>query len=259
MGAFCQATGEDADELPYTTSRTLDVKQPEPAAAAAVPFWRRLGSPKGSSAPLPPAAQVSRPYLGSRVSHGRSSSISVGRITATASALTFQRPGAVSSKDTDSVIQEVRYGADVGPQSDMSVVGRSMSFSARATKQWATLRKTFTRSQQSFQATQSTQRDWESVRLFQVLPPALAARAHVWHNKMNVKDGWICWDNIYFEAPGVFIHAGALAVASQCVSLLHPQHGVDVQQPLHAVFWEPRCFGSHVSACNAHSCKALVV
>jgi hypothetical protein len=40
------------------------------------------------------------------------------------------------------------------------------------------------------------------VRLYQVLPPALAARAHVWHNQLNLKDGWICWDNLYFEAPG---------------------------------------------------------
>jgi hypothetical protein len=38
--------------------------------------------------------------------------------------------------------------------------------------------------------------------LFQVLPPALASRAHAWHNELNVKEGWICWDNIYFEAPG---------------------------------------------------------
>jgi hypothetical protein len=38
--------------------------------------------------------------------------------------------------------------------------------------------------------------------LFQVLPPALASRAHTWHNELNVKEGWICWDNIYFEAPG---------------------------------------------------------
>jgi hypothetical protein len=64
------------------------------------------------------------------------------------------------------------------------------------------LRKSLVRSQ-SFQGAQtSARRDWESVRLYQVLPPALAARAHVWHNQLNLKDGWICWDNLYFEAPG---------------------------------------------------------
>jgi hypothetical protein len=152
--------------------------------------------------------------------------MSVGRVTATASALTFQPSLQPSSKDADSAtlgrLQEVQFGQDVNPQSDTLVVARSMSFSARATKQWATLRKTFARSQQSFGAAQSTQRDWESVRLFQVLPPALAARAHAWHNQLNVKDGWICWDNIYFEAPGM------LTCACKYISPVRPGTAVKV-------------------------------
>jgi hypothetical protein len=81
---------------------------------------------------------------------------------------------------------------------------RIVSFSARASRHFAELRKTLTRSS-SFQTGQAVaRRDWESVRLYQVLPPALAARAHTWHNKLNLKDGWICWDNMFFEAPGGF-------------------------------------------------------
>jgi hypothetical protein len=55
-----------------------------------------------------------------------------------------------------------------------------------------------------------------------VLPPALASRAHAWHNELNVKEGWICWDNIYFEAPGALgghltrqqVGCGALSLLS---------------------------------------------
>ncbi|WIA10689.1 hypothetical protein OEZ85_010869 [Tetradesmus obliquus] len=46
------------------------------------------------------------------------------------------------------------------------------------------------------------QRDWSSLRLFQVLPAALTGRAHVWHNQLNLKDGWRPYDMPYFDAPG---------------------------------------------------------
>lgn len=44
------------------------------------------------------------------------------------------------------------------------------------------------------------QRDWSSLRLFQVLPAALTGRAHVWHNQLNLKDGWRPYDMPYFDA-----------------------------------------------------------
>jgi hypothetical protein len=44
------------------------------------------------------------------------------------------------------------------------------------------------------------QRDWSNVRLFQVLPPSLTGRAHVWHNQLNIKDGWRPYDMPYFDA-----------------------------------------------------------
>lgn len=57
--------------------------------------------------------------------------------------------------------------------------------------------------------------------LFQVLPPALASRAHAWHNELNVKEGCICWDNIYFEAPGVLGgHLNKQQVGCGALSLL---------------------------------------
>lgn len=237
MGAFCQSRGEEADAaLPYTTSRTLDVKQPDtqqPGTPSS--WWHTLWQPcrpcspcckdaedgvsgDGSetsprtSLPLPPAAQLSRPYLGSRPRSGASSSISFGA-SLSGPASSGRCPGATAGSVSPTEGQQQQSGelfdlpeaSDVAPKQDTAVTNRMASFSliGAASKQITELRKTFTRSQ-SWQAGQAdARRDWESVRLYQVLPPALAARAHTWHNKLNVKDGWICWDNIYFEAPGV--------------------------------------------------------
>jgi hypothetical protein len=54
------------------------------------------------------------------------------------------------------------------------------------------------------------QRDWNSVRLFQVLPPALTGRAHVWHNQLNIKEGWRQYDMAYFDAVSVCNAYGSL-------------------------------------------------
>lgn len=62
-------------------------------------------------------------------------------------------------------------------------------------------------------------RDWNNVRLFQILPPPLTGRAHVWHNQLNTKEGWRCWDMPYFNAPGVYQTVGTCAAevfAGQC-------------------------------------------
>lgn len=235
MGAFCQSSGDEDAELPYTTSRTLDVKQPDrqqPAGPPA-PWWRTAhkacspccsartddgGSGDASDAsprqvsPLPPAAQASRPCLGALPHSSGSHSVSFGAsITGAASA---GGSGRVSFAGQSSLtglaaqqhyqLEDAREARDVAPKQDAAAGGarRMVSFSTRASRHFAELRKTLTRSS-SFQAGQApARRDWESVRLYQVLPPALAARAHAWHNKLNLKDGWTCWDNIYFEAPG---------------------------------------------------------
>lgn len=231
MGAFCQTPGDDDADLPYTTSRMLDVKQPagpQQPPSPKQPWWRRCrsgcrrgdnaadtetdgdlsdGSPRHSQSALPPAAQMSRPYLGSRaVTDGSNISTIPSGFARPYSAASAGGASSVRSPSISSRQQQGQVGVDsgtaAGKQQDAAVVGRLVSFSARATKQWAELRKTLTRSQ-SFQGPQAAmRRDWESVRLYQVLPPALAGRAHVWHNKLNLKDGWICWDNMYFEAPG---------------------------------------------------------
>ncbi|KAF6251508.1 hypothetical protein COO60DRAFT_610652 [Scenedesmus sp. NREL 46B-D3] len=58
------------------------------------------------------------------------------------------------------------------------------------------------------------QRDWNRLRLFQVLPPSLAGRAQAWHNRLNIKDGWRPYDMPFFDAPGstaVPLSAGAVS------------------------------------------------
>jgi len=242
MGAFCQTPGDEDAALPYTTSRALDVKAPDsspfaphsPRASGWLKFMQSCspccGTQDGDvsgdmsdSSPrqgpqLPPAAQPSRPYLGSVGTPGRSTASSGGTTgplpaAPTASTFSFWSLSSLTRSTATSLPQgqgddQQQDGPGTVPKQDMAVTGRLASFSSRATKQWAELRKTLTRSQ-SFQVTPPTRRDWESVRLYQVLAPALAGRAHAWHNQLNVKDGWICWDNIYFEAPGVCDRAWA--------------------------------------------------
>lgn len=224
MGAFCQASAEDEAELPYATSRTLDVKlQPDShlkqASSSGGPWWQRLcqpcspccgaddgdvsgdmsdGSPQHSA--LPPAAQMSRPYLGPQPSTAYSKA-STTISTRTASTGSPAAHGGSVSMQQQQQHRSAQNSLDAGPKQDPAGLAMLVSFSARATKQLVELRKTLTRSQ-SFQGTHASRRDWESVRLYQVLPPALASRAHVWHNTINLKPGWICWDNMYFEAPG---------------------------------------------------------
>ncbi|GLI65643.1 hypothetical protein VaNZ11_009242 [Volvox africanus] len=43
---------------------------------------------------------------------------------------------------------------------------------------------------------------YEPVRVYQVAPPALTARAKVFCNKVALKDEWFCSDSPYFAAPG---------------------------------------------------------
>jgi hypothetical protein len=146
MGAFCYMPGAEEDaELPYTTSRPLDVKQPEqpdgdaaPAAAAVSAgaersLWQRLrahsgcsggagqdgadtpspgSSPRGPHSSLPPAAQLSRRFAASAVS-------SMARSSGAAS-------GSLRQVSSDNERDAVPGG-----------VGRLVSFSARATRQWA--------------------------------------------------------------------------------------------------------------------------
>lgn len=221
MGAFCHCRSGDDTELPYTTSRALDVKQPDTQQPDSPHVWWRFRrqpcspccgrksegslsgdasdqSPRQSPSPLPPAAQMSRPHLGSRRTQ-TSSSVSFG-VSSAAGFAGDRSPTSISQQQQQ--LGDLQEGPDIAPKQDTAAAGRLMSFSARAGRQIADLRKSLARSH-SFQGAQAAaRRDWESVRLYQVLPPALAARAHVWHNQLNLKDGWICWDNLYFEAPG---------------------------------------------------------
>lgn len=188
MGAFCRSSGTDDHELPYTTSRALDVKQldnqqpPSPVKT----WWQRLtGRPCGpchSSSedeasgdlsspsprnPLPPAAQMSRPFLASHLDSGSGSSglaASLGGPSVGNAASSTRSRSTAQQQQQLGDLQEV---PDVAQKQDVAVVGRLASFSAKATRQLNELRKSLTRSQ-SFQGTQTTRRDWESVRLFQV-------------------------------------------------------------------------------------------
>jgi hypothetical protein len=187
MGAFCRSSGTDDQELPYTTSRTLDVKQqdnqqpPSPVKT----WWQRLtGRPCGpchsssedeasgdlsSPSPrnqLPPAAQMSRPFLASHLDSGSGSSGLAASLSGNAASSTRSRSTAQHQQQQRN-LGELQELSDVAQKQDVAVVGRLASISAKATRQWTELRKSLTRSQ-SFQGTQTTRRDWESVRLFQV-------------------------------------------------------------------------------------------
>jgi hypothetical protein len=183
MGAFCRSSGPNDQELPYTTSRALDVKQPDTSQhAPSSTWWQRLtGRPCGpdrssselkasgdlsTSFPrhlLPSNAQMSQPFLASQVgSNSGSLAVSLGGPSAGNAASSSR------SRSTAQLFGDLQEVPDVAPKQDVAVVGRLEAFSAQAWKQLAELRKSITRSSQSTQGTHATRRDWESVRLFQV-------------------------------------------------------------------------------------------
>jgi hypothetical protein len=76
-------------------------------------------------------------------------------------------------------------------------------------------------------------RDWNNVRLFQVLPPSLTGRVHVWHNQLNIKDGWRPYDMPYFDAVRCLLFTCVACItckarppANQAGSLTHKLSGV---------------------------------
>lgn len=113
-------------------------------------------------------------------------------------------------------------GAAAVPASSSGVAG-PLSFTAgltALTRQLSIPSRSFGRpASLQRSGTSSRRREWDSVRLFQVLPPALAQRAHVWHNNLSIPAGWCCWDTPYFDAPGeraCSVHARAHAGQPCC-------------------------------------------
>ena len=59
------------------------------------------------------------------------------------------------------------------------------------------------------------------LRLYQILPPALAARAKVFGNKLALKEEWVCVDQPYFNAPGAATCCASSTVCSTAL-YIHP-------------------------------------
>jgi hypothetical protein len=179
MGAFCRSSGPNDQELPYTTSRALDVKQPDTSQhSPSTTWWQRLtGRPSGpcSSAysdtgasgdlstysarqVLPPAAQMSRPFLAPQAGSGSGSlAASLGGPSIGKSATsTRSRSTAQQQQQQQHCLGDLQEVADVAPKQDVAVVGRLVSLSAQALKQLAELRKSMARSSQTSQGTQAT-------------------------------------------------------------------------------------------------------
>jgi hypothetical protein len=165
---------------------------------------QQAGSVAGSVAQSPPSASLQQQQQ--QLPQQRRSMMSHTTASSTSSAMPATAAGTDGTLSTHSVFERVRsfrrmlsnsYGAEDG-----NVAGSSSG---------------------------RRQRDWNSLRLFQVLPPALTGRAHVWHNQLNLKDGWRPYDMPYFDAVGVLLAVSAVsqviivlaAVACSSVSLCH--------------------------------------
>jgi hypothetical protein len=114
------------------------------------------------------------------------------------------RPGTVSHTTASSSTSNAAAAAAAGaaePGSPPSVFERVRSFRRLLSNSYAAEGPVASGGGSSSRR----HRDWNNVRLFQVLPPSLTGRAHVWHNQLNIKDGWRPYDMPYFDAVRCFL------------------------------------------------------